>query len=119
MTDDRNPFADLDALRLSEHLASVPEKIRKRRQQFVKVPWTWIERLIAARQIATYRVALFVLHQSWKARGEPFTLSNGAVNGVSRWQKWRALRELEQLGLITVERRERKSPRIAVIWPVC
>lgn len=114
MTDETNPFADLGAMRLPERWAVVPEKIRRRRQQFVKVPWTWIERLTAAHHIATYRVALFVLHRSWKAGGKPFTLSNGAVDGVSRWQKWRALQELEQLGLITVERRERKSPRIAI-----
>jgi hypothetical protein len=37
------------------------------------------------------------------------------MEGVGRRAKWRALQELEQLRLITIERRKRKSPRIAVI----
>jgi hypothetical protein len=58
-----------------------------------------------------------VLYGHWKGRGEPFTLSNGMVDmeGVTRWGKWRALAELEQLGLITIERRRRKSPLIVVV----
>jgi hypothetical protein len=118
---DDDPYADLKQHRLTpemlEKLAVVPRKIQRRRQHFVKVPWTWIERLARARYTATYRVALHVLYRHWKIRGEPFTLSNGmvAIEGVARGTKWRALRELEQLGLIAIERRRRKSPRITVI----
>jgi len=121
MTDADDPYADLKRHRAPpEMLANVvlvPPKIQKRRQQFVKVPWAWIERLVEARHIATYRVALHVLYRHWKNGGLPFTLSNAAIadEGVSRWRKWEALGELEQLGLITVERRKRRSPRITVI----
>ena len=120
MVDDPDPYADLKQHRLNPEmlakLAVVPRKIRKRREQFVKVPWTWVERLVKARYTATYRVALHVLYRHWKGSGKPFTLSNGAVamEGVGRRAKWRGLRELEQLGLITIERRKRKSPFIAV-----
>jgi hypothetical protein len=119
MTDD--PYADLKQHRLTPEtlakLAGVPRKIRKRREHFVQFPWPWVERLAKARYIATYRVALHVLYRHWKAGGEPFTLSNSmvATEGVARGTKWRALRELEQLGLIAIERRKRKSPRITVI----
>ena len=100
-----------------ERLAGVPRKIQKRRKHFIKVPWTWAERLVKAHYIATYRVALHLLYQHWKEHGETFTVANGmlAIEGVSRWQKWRALQELEQLGLIRVQRRPRKSPLITVI----
>jgi hypothetical protein len=118
MTDD--PF-DLEKLRLTpreagEKWVKVPLKFQKRRQHFVKVPWTWIQNLVKARCIATYRVALHVLYQHWRGEGEPFILANGSLRmeGVSRRQKWPALRELEQFGLITVEWRQRKSPRITV-----
>ena len=69
------------------------------------MPGTWIERLATARYIASYRLALHILYRHWKGGGEPFTLSNGmvAMEGVGRRAKWRALQELEQLGLITVE----------------
>jgi hypothetical protein len=116
MTDDPLKFAVPDD-QIRERQAVVPRKIQKRREHFVKVPWVWIERLEKVRQIATYRVALQVLYQHWKGRGEPFTLSNGMLrmSGVSRWQKWRGLRELRELGLITVVCRSRKSPRITVL----
>ena len=120
MVDDPDPYADLKQHRLTPEmlakLAVVPRKIQRRREHFVKVPWSWVERLAKARYTATYRVALHILYRRWKSSGKPFTLSNGmvAMEGVSRWQKWRALRELEQLGLITIERRKRKTPRITV-----
>jgi hypothetical protein len=119
MEDD--PYADPKQHRMTPEmmakLAVVPRKIQKRREHFVRVPWPWIEQLAKARHIATYRVALHVLYRHWKGGGKPFALSNTAMGdqGVSRWRKWEALGELEQLGLITVERRNRQSPRIAVI----
>jgi hypothetical protein len=117
---DEDPHTDLKQHRLTPEklaqLAVVPRKIQKRRQQFVMVPWTWAEKLATVRYIATYRVALHVLYRHWKGRGEPFTLSNGAMlmEGVERRAKWRGLRELEGLGLITIERRLRRTPRITV-----
>jgi hypothetical protein len=101
----------------AKEFATVPHKIQKRRQHFVKVPWTWVERLAEARYTATYRVALHLLYESWKQKGGPVKLPNGmlAKDGVSRWQKWRALDDLKNLGLINVERRTRKSPLIPLI----
>jgi hypothetical protein len=93
---------------------SVPGKNRKRQKHFIKVPWTWHERLLKARHAATHKVALRILYQHWKDGGKPFTLAN-KLDGVSRWQKCRALAELEVFELITVDRRERKSPLITVI----
>ena len=87
-----------------------------RRQPFVMVPWTWIERLAETSSANAYRVALHLLHRHWKNNGQPFLLANGvlAAAGVTRFAKWRALAELERLGLISVERRTRRTPRITV-----
>jgi hypothetical protein len=118
---EEDPYADLKRHRLTPEmlaqLAVVPRQVRRRRAQFVKVPGIWVEKLARARCIATYRLALHVLYRHWIGSGEPFTLSNGMteMEGVTRWSKWRALTELEQLGLITIERRYRKSPRILVV----
>jgi hypothetical protein len=120
MTDDEL-YTELKRHRLTpemmEKLAVMPRKLQKRREHFAKVPGIWIERLAKARHLATYRLALHILYRHWKGGGKPFTLSNGmvAMEGVSRWAKWRALAELERLGLITVKRRKGKSPRITVI----
>lgn len=108
---------DPDRLRIDEKWVAVPKKIQKRRKGFTMVPGLWQERLTKARRIATYRVALHILRRHFESGGEPFTLSNGAaaLEGVTRWRKWEALAELEKLGLITVERRKRRSPRITVL----
>ncbi len=121
MAEDDDPYADLKQHALTPDmvgkLAVVPRKTQKRRQGFVKVPGLWVERLVEARYVATYRVALHVLHRHWKSSGKPFTLSNGAIamEGVTRFRKWRALAELEQLGLISIERRPSRSPRITIL----
>jgi hypothetical protein len=117
MTD--SPF-NPDRLRIDapqQQWAEVPKKIQKRRKGLIMVPGLWQEQLTKAQHIATYRVALHILRRHWESGGKPFKLSNGAValEGVTRWRKWEALAELEKLGLITVERRKRRSPQITVL----
>jgi DNA-binding transcriptional ArsR family regulator len=124
---ERNPFDDPDQLKLppewlpkyAEPFKPVPEKIRKRREQFVMVPLWWYERLsnpVPASR-CTVLVALYVLHLHWRNYGKPFRLANGMLkyDGISPDTKTRALKDLEQRGLVTVEWRERKSPIVKVI----
>ena len=89
---------------------------QRRRQQFIRVPWSWFERLRTGRG-CTYRVALYLLYQHWKNGGRPVRLSNVALAeaGVSRNSKWRALQELEEADLIRVEGQRRKSPVVTVL----
>jgi hypothetical protein len=110
MTDDPLKFAIPDD-QIRERQAVVPRKIQKRREQFVKVPWTWVEKLDGVTG-HTYRVALCLLHLHWQQKGGPVKLANGmlGIDGVSRQSKWRALIDLEHRGLVTVERRPRRSP---------
>jgi hypothetical protein len=77
----------------------------------------WVERLRAARCIATYRLAYYLLFQDWKTRGKPIKLPNIVLAELGigdREGKWRALRELERLGLVSVEYQPRKSPVVTV-----
>src|SRR3954451_12804514 len=104
-----DPYADMKQHALSPATLArltVPTKAPACRS-FVKVPLVWVERLAEARYIATYRLALHILHQHWKSHGRPLTLANGALEreGVTRRAKWRALLELEALRLIALERR--------------
>jgi hypothetical protein len=93
--------------------AMVPEKIRKRRKLFVKLPMAWYDGLNGATG-QVYRVAWYLLYLHWKNRGGPIKLANGmlALDGISRQSKWRALNELERRKLISIERRLKKSPII-------
>jgi hypothetical protein len=98
--------------------AYVPARIRKRRERFIQVPIRWMERLGKAPLAsgAVHQVALHLLYLNWKHGGKPFKLPNGELHydGVNRQAKWRALAILERRGLITVERRRKKSPIIEV-----
>jgi hypothetical protein len=84
-------------------------KEQKQQQHFIKVPWPWVVRLASAHCIATHVVADYLLYLNWKT-------ANGALAmlGIERRQKYRALNELEQLGLIMIERRYRRSPLITI-----
>jgi hypothetical protein len=96
----------------------VPAKIKKRRQQFVMVPMWWYEKLAnpvpACR--ATCLIAMHLLHLDWKNLEKPFKLANGMLeyDGISRFSKYRALKDLERRGLISVDWRGKKSPIIHV-----
>jgi hypothetical protein len=111
--DDHFKLEDFGLPTMLERQAVVPKKIQQRRRHFVMVPWTWVERLNGAPG-QTYRLALCLLYLNWKARGEPIKLANGMlrIDGISRQSKWRALRELQYRGLISVERRPSRSPII-------
>jgi hypothetical protein len=120
MNDDRTKSSfHPDNLRMeaNEVRAVVPRKIKQRHEHFIQVPGIWKERLTKVKYISTYRVALHILMRDFETRGKPFTLSNGALalENVPRWEKARALSELEAAGLIMIERRNRKSPQITVL----
>jgi hypothetical protein len=123
---DDDPF-DLEKLRMpigeiqiGPSAKATGDRIARRRErEFIRFPRVWEKRLETSTSANTYRVALLVLFQHWKANGKPFILSNIATEtgGVSRFGKWRSLRELEQLGLIRVEARPKKSPLVTVlVW---
>ena len=118
-----DPF-DLENLVVPDEiqaLAQVPAKIRKRREKFAMFPMAWYEALNGAPG-PTYRVAIYLLYLHWKDDGGPVKLPNGMlkIDGVNRQAKWRALGDLERRGLITVERRPRRSPliRLETVTPM-
>jgi hypothetical protein len=86
-----------------------PDVERRRREHFGKVPWSWFERLDGASG-CTCRVAMYVLYRHWKGKGQPVKLANGD----SADAKTRALRDLEERGLVSVERHPQKSPVVTV-----
>jgi hypothetical protein len=95
--------------------AAPAKKATKWKKRFVRVPWLWVERLRGARHVSTPNLALHLLYEHWRTGGQAIALPNSVVEGMPRRQKWRALRELEELGLIKIERRPRKSPLVTVL----
>lgn len=115
-----NPFEDLDTLRMdaSSQGRRQPRKRQKKwRRQYVQFPWTWIDCLQTAKRASTYRLALLLVYEHWRRGGKAIVLSNPLVlaEGMSRRTKWNALLELERLGLVRVERRFPRSPRLQLL----
>jgi len=84
---------------------------------FTSVPRKWELRLLHAKRISTYRLAIELLYLHWKNDGKPIVVSSKVARAVkiSARSKWNALAELERLGLINVDRRRRKSPRVILL----
>ena len=115
-----DPF-DIDGLRIDPADSAYVGKAAgspkaKWQRKFVRMPWAWIDRLGTSNRGATYRVALLLNYEYWRNGGRPIRLSNAALidEGVTRMSKSRALKELEQLGLVKVEWRDRKSPMVTL-----
>ena len=122
MTQGNDPYADLKRHRLTtetqalieRQVPRVPEKIHKRQQHFVRVPWAWIECLQGASG-QTYRIAplsCFICIGRGMAGRSNLQMGCLKLTECPRQSKWRALTDLEQRKLIVVERRPRKSPII-------
>jgi hypothetical protein len=90
---------------------------RKKAEPFVKVPLWWAAAAAKATRSPATVVCIVLLRASWKARSSTFALSNVrlAKLGVSRKTKHRVLRDLEQAGLISVQRKERKAPVVTLV----
>lgn len=97
--------------------AEHPQQKQHQSKEFTILPDTWEIKLRGCRHKATYPVAVFLLRQHWKTKGRPFKVPNLALaeRSVDRYAKWRALEELEELGLIQVERRSNRSPIVTIL----
>ena len=86
---------------------------------FIMVPLVWADCLSKAAHRATLFVALRLLNLAWARKANTVTLSNSGLDewGVSQREKWRALAELETLGLVAIERARGKSPRVTLLQP--
>ena len=84
---------------------------------FVKVPLWWAEAAAKATRTPGFLVCIELLRASWKAKSLTFSASNKrlAKAGVSREVKRRVLRDLEAAGLVTIERRPGRSPRVTLV----
>lgn len=86
-------------------------------RRFVKFPEMWRARLAeTGASGSTFVVALYLLDKaSW---GKQVPLGNGALKkwSVSPRGKWRALKQLRDAGLVSVEARRGRPPLVTVRW---
>jgi hypothetical protein len=94
----------------------VPNGRRRQVDPFVQVPLRWAVAAARATKTPKALVWLVLLHEAWKAKGAPFSVSNArlARYGVSRETKRRALAQIEASGLSTVKRRHGRAPVVTL-----
>jgi hypothetical protein len=95
----------------------IPHKKRnKREEDFVMISLTLLKRLKGA-QGSAVTLALILLYQGWRAHGDSIRLTNAGLEefGFDKDRKSRALADLEERGLIAVERSPRKSPTVRLV----
>ena len=111
---------DLERFKSRRHVEAPnsPKPKKGWQRKYVKVPWSWVEKLTFSNSANTYRLALYLLYEYWRADGQPILLSNlAALQGadITRHAKRRALLELETLGVIQVERHHGRSPLVTIL----
>jgi hypothetical protein len=115
-------FDDIAALRINPAdsawmAAAKPKAKPKWRRRYIRVPWSWVDRLKSTNRGTTCRLALLLIYESWRSGGRAIRLTNVALAevGISRRAKGPALEELERFGLIKVARHPRKSPLVTLV----
>jgi hypothetical protein len=80
------------------------------------VPLALVDKIARSSRDKTFAIFCHLLYEHWRQGGGPIKLANGFLNrlGVGRGAKSRALGKLERLGIISVERRDRKSPIVRI-----
>jgi hypothetical protein len=91
-------------------------ELRTIRGGFTVLPYAWSKRLLGADSSSAWRLAVCLLDTNFDSKLLTFKLTNGmaAAYWMTKYQKLRALRELESSGLITVEWRESKAPIVTL-----
>lgn len=89
-----------------------------KRDKFAMVPLWWAEQASQAMETPQAMLLVWLIHLAWEAQGPTFRLPNSRLRdrGVSRFVKGRALRQLEEAGLIQVAREEGKSPTVTLLY---
>jgi hypothetical protein len=103
--------------RIAELEAMAPVKRTRREDAFAIMPlWTAALAAEATRSPALL-VWAYILYRARRYKRRDCVLANGWLEkrGVNRQAKYRTLRKLEAVGLVSVEWRARRSPRITVL----
>ena len=97
------------------------QQARKSKQKgwqrcYAVVPRAWEQRLLEAKRVSTYRLAIELLYLHWYDKGKPIAVTGRVAKAakLSVRSKSNALAELKQLGLIEMERGLRRSPRVVL-----
>jgi hypothetical protein len=109
---------DVEKLRVDPEFEQQARKSKRKGWQRLctVVPRAWELRLLEAKRVSTYRLAIELLYLHWYGKGNPIAVTGKVAEAtrLSDRSKSRVLAELERLGLIEIDRSPRKSPRVTL-----
>ena len=125
------PFPDLDRLRLpEEQLRNAPSKPISMDAKFARtpprvqgeflkgpIPLDWLGRAAKLPGKASLATALAIMFEVGRRRSPEITLTTAILDrfGVNRKAKYRALKHLQDAGLIAVHQKPRRNPVVTIL----
>jgi hypothetical protein len=102
--------------RLAELEAAAPAK-HKKAAPSVMLSLAWAAKAAIATNCPKAMVWVWLVYRAWQTKNSTVAVPNEALSkyGISRKVKSLALRQLETAGLITIERRPRKTPTVTLL----
>jgi hypothetical protein len=99
-------------------LQKAPREKSRQRSKFVTLPYESTLKAAGQLQNAQLAVLIELANQLFKKHQNPVPLSNKALRaaGITHWAKNRALRKLEEAGLVLVSWHGRKCPLVTIRW---
>ena len=100
-----------------QKIAQLREKAQSQ-IKFVTLPYKQTLRVAGQLQNAQLAVLVELARLRFKLHQNPVPLPNTALQtaGITRWAKNRALRKLEEAGMVSVSWRGQKSPLVTMRW---
>jgi hypothetical protein len=113
---------ELFAAQAARAAAAGPRKLRRRTEKgakFVMLPYEQTLAAAGRMKCAVLAVLIELTYQMFKTKRGEVVLTNSMLGpiGISYKAKLRALRQLEAAGMVKVAwSREKRSPRVTVLW---
>jgi hypothetical protein len=117
--EDVSIFDDLDALRVPNPELLKPERRARCTETFARIPHRkGLELVRRGIGDAGWGVLLVLDHLILRSGNNPVRLSTAALReyGIDHRRKWRALRKLQALGVVTIEQGGRRAPLVTHQW---
>jgi hypothetical protein len=92
-------------------------KMPRSKEPFIRITVSQAQRLQMLKPPPYITILQVILFESFRHHGHPFLLPADALvgSGFSRWAQWRAIVQLEKVGLISVDRSNLKQPKVTVL----
>jgi hypothetical protein len=116
--DPTDVFDDLDALGAETAAATALQRRPHQKERFAPIPYLKARKLFRHIGGPAWLLLIELDRIVFETKCNPIRLTSGTLkgSGLTRWQKERGSRLLEQAGVIRVERKRGRCPLVTHLW---